>query len=114
MNLPPKRSSWISRTTPLKGERGAQAGGADEEEVFSDLDTPQAAPSKQDGPTQAAAKGGVGDTSIEKIVAELTAALGPGKVSVRPADLEAHAADKWYARQLPDVVGFAVSMLDVS
>nr|WP_226895207.1 FAD-linked oxidase C-terminal domain-containing protein [Luteolibacter marinus] len=40
--------------------------------------------------------------------------LGPGKVSVREVDLDVHAADKWYARGLPDVVVFAESVQDVS
>ncbi len=54
------------------------------------------------------------DLSIEKIAGELTALLGPGKVSVRSDDLELHAADKWYARNLPDMVVFAESTQDVS
>ncbi|MCW1913123.1 FAD-binding protein [Luteolibacter sp. GHJ8] len=120
MNLPPKRSSWISRTGSTKGEKNAQ-GSANEEEVFSDLDSPQAVPPKPDGPTlpayQAPSRSSANtgaDSSIEKIAAELTSLLGPGKVSIRPADLEAHAADKWYARQLPDIVVFAESTQDVS
>src|SRR5690606_25202064 len=51
---------------------------------------------------------------IDETAVELAALLGPGKVSVRPADLESHAADKWYARELPDIVVFAESTRDVS
>ncbi|TAE86915.1 MAG: FAD-binding protein [Verrucomicrobia bacterium] len=48
------------------------------------------------------------------MVAELIELLGTGKVSASTDDLEVHSTDKWYARELPDVVVFAESVEDVS
>ncbi len=102
-SLPPKRPSWISRGTPSRNER---PGAEDDTEVFVDLDPP---------PVPAAESGGaLPQASVERIVSELSELLGPGKVSVRASDLESHAADKWHARELPDIVVFAESVRDVS
>jgi len=118
VSLPPqKRSSWITRSNTAKGDRHGQ-GTADEEKLFSDLDTPLKPLPKSQAPMETASKGSVlgsgSEATIDRIAAELQSLLGPGKVSIRPADLEAHAADKWYARQLPDLVVFAESTQDVS
>lgn len=99
MNLPPKRSLWIS---PGTAARGSKTGIAREEEaaIFTDLDRP--AHDAEDAPP------------VGWLVAQLSELLGPGKVSVGDDDREAHAADKWHARELPDIVVFAESVQDVS
>ncbi|WP_367870451.1 FAD-binding oxidoreductase [Luteolibacter sp. Populi] len=114
MFLPPKRSSWISRTNTARGDR-AGMGGADEAQIFSDLDEPKVpSAAAADAPASPGERRAAPEASIEKIAADLTALLGPGKVSLRPDDLEVHSADKWYARNLPDLVVFAESTQDVS
>jgi glycolate oxidase len=45
---------------------------------------------------------------------ELTALLGPDRVSTEPADLAAHATDKWFAAHPPQVVVHASSTEDVA
>ncbi len=111
MFLPPKRSSWITRTPAARPGRFTTAN-TSEEEIFEDLDAPGG------GAGLPGAPGGEDHTPgvipIDETAVELGALLGPGKVSVRSADLESHAADKWYARELPDLVVFAESTRDVS
>lgn len=112
--LPPKKnSSWISRGQSGR-ERGVH-GGADEAALFSDLDEPSPATSSAGipGAPEGQERRAAPHATLEKIAAELTELLGPGKVSHRPDDLENHAADKWYARNLPDLVVFAESTQDV-
>ena len=110
MFLPPKRSSWITRATTARVDR-LEIETVDDEFVFQDLDCPfSLAKEAADLETESHAT----QASVEKIVAELATLLGPGKVSIRASDLEDHAADKWYARQLPDIVVFAESVQDVS
>ena len=107
--LPPKRSSWIVRTDSVRTSKFSSADAA-EKEIFEDLDAPlERSPAAQATPAGEAAL-----IPIDEMAVELSALLGPGKVSVRPADLENHAADKWYARELPDIVVFAESAQDVS
>lgn len=108
--LPPKRSSWITRATTSRTGK-AETVDCDDEAIFDDLDPEPTAgsPSAATEPPRESSQASVG-----KIVEELTGLLGPGKVSVRAADLEDHAADKWYARQVPDIVVFAESVQDVS
>lgn len=45
---------------------------------------------------------------------QLSAIIGPEKVSVAASAIEAHSGDKWYASHAPDVVVFAESTADVS
>lgn len=80
--------------------------GFNDEAIFEDLDAPVPHASALE-PEAAAAPAG-------DLAQELAELLGPGKVSVRESDLAEHAADKWYARQTPDVVVFAESAQDVS
>ena len=110
MFLPPKRSSWITRATTARVDR-LEIETVDDEFVFQDLDCPfSLAKEAADLETESHAT----QASVEKIVAELATLLGPGKVSIRASDLVDHAADKWYARRLPDIVVFAESVQDVS
>ena len=110
MFLPPKRSSWITRATTARVDR-LEIEAVDDEFVFQDLDCPfSVAKEAADMEMESHAT----QASVERIVAELATLLGPGKVSIRASDLEDHAADKWYARQVPDIVVFAESVHDVS
>ena len=122
MSLPPKRVSWITHATPTRTGR-PDVGEPDEDAVFEDLDEPSGEVRREvrreagvevRAGVRGAAAGGGNHASVEGVAGELAALLGPGKVSIRGDDLEAHAADKWYARQLPDLVVFAESTLDVS
>ena len=106
MDIPPKRSSWITRSTTSRVEKPETAEITDDE-VFLDLDDPGTVQEK-------ARPEEVPQASAEGIAGELSTLLGPGKVSVRANDLEVHATDKWYARQTPDIVVFAESVADVS
>ena len=113
MFLPPKRSSWIVHGTPVRGAAKTDLVKADDDSVFEDLDHPPESHNRgQDE--------GAGDAiepsemAVEDIAAELSELLGPGKVSLREADLEVHSADKWYAKSRPDLVVFAESAKDVS
>ena len=49
-----------------------------------------------------------------EVVEELRALLGPDVVSSDPAELTAHAGDKWFASEAPEVVVFAESTEQVS
>jgi glycolate dehydrogenase FAD-linked subunit len=49
-----------------------------------------------------------------RVAEELQKLLGEGAVSVQPAELEAHAGDKWFASHPPEVVVFAQSTEQVS
>lgn len=85
----------------------------DDEAIFEDLDlAPEASAST--AASAAPREKDSAQTSVARIAADLAELLGPGKVSIRGPDLEQHAADKWYARQLPDIVVFAESVHDVS
>jgi len=111
--LPPKRSSWIVHATPVRGTAKADFVKADDDSIFEDLDQPAGNPRKE----RAEGEGAVAEppeVSVEDVAAELAELLGPGKVSLREADLEVHAADKWYAKARPDIVVFAESAQDVS
>ena len=99
MSIPPKRSSWITRATTGRADR-IEIEVVDDESVFQDLDSPFSIAKETEAPGH---DHDSPQASVEKIVAELATLLGPGKVSVRGKDLEDHAADKWYARQLPDI-----------
>lgn len=115
MALPPKRSSWITRAATSRATEKPDtpetfdAPEVDEEALFEDLDEPGAPAA---GPAVSLKE--EDQLLFEEIAAELERLLGPGKVSVRGADREDHAADKWYARSLPDIVVFAESTRDVS
>jgi glycolate oxidase len=61
------------------------------------------------------ATGGIdGLLSPATIAEQLGALIGPGKVSTTDEVLAGHAADKWSASQLPDVVVFAATTADVA
>jgi glycolate oxidase len=106
--LPPKRPTWITHGSAARRERRAHGGHSDGD-IFGDLDKPEAAKA-----APAVEEEEAPEISIAAVSEELGELLGPGKVSVRAADLEEHAADKWYARKTPDVVVFAESAQDVS
>lgn len=57
--------------------------------------------------------GNDGVLSPATIAEQLGALIGPGKVSTTDEVLAGHAADKWSASQLPDVVVFAETTADV-
>jgi glycolate oxidase len=111
--LPPKRSSWIVHGTPVRGAAKTDFVKADDDSVFEDLDHPAETSSADPGEGMEAAVD-VSEMSVDDVAAELAELLGPGKVSLREADLEVHAADKWYAKARPDIVVFAESVKDVS
>jgi glycolate oxidase len=106
--LPPKRPTWITHASAARQEKRSH-GSEDDGAIFADLDTPEARAAATDP-----APDETPELSVAAVSAKLSELLGPGKVSVRGADLEEHAADKWYARQEPDVVVFAESVQDVS
>ena len=61
------------------------------------------------------ATGGIdGLLSPATIAEQLGALIGPGKVSTTDEVLAGHAADKWSASQVPDVVVFAATTADVA
>lgn len=113
MFLPPKRSSWILHGTPVRAAAKIESGKADDDSVFEDLDEPAQQKGVMEGERHAP-EGDPSEMTVEDMAAELSALLGPGKVSLREADIEVHSADKWYAKSRPDLVVFAESTADVS
>lgn len=105
VDIPPKRSSWITSNLTSRTEK-SESDAISEEEIFHDLDKPvsHAAPSESSSPP----------ASPEDALGQLVALLGEGKVSLRSADIEVHSTDKWYASHPPDLVVFAESAEDVS
>lgn len=96
MKLPPKRNSWVTRTSADAHSRPTYDESR-EDAIFSDLE-----PDSSE----------LGDPQV--IADLLISRLGAEKVSLRPKDLEEHATDKWHASHAPDLVVFAESTEDVS
>ncbi|HEY8962256.1 MAG TPA: FAD-binding protein, partial [Luteolibacter sp.] len=96
---------------PSKRIRNSSESSAEELSLWNSVPDPATEPP---APPAEPAVEKVSEFDAGIIAAELTARIGPGKVDVRSATLEENAGDKWYARQLPDVVVFAESTADVS
>lgn len=98
MKIPPRRR-------PLKTEIGIRLKPANPD-IWKELEpvTPASAP-PDSSPER---------LSFEEIHQQLTTLIGAEKISTDAADLAGHAADKWSASHLPDLIVFAESTADVS
>lgn len=102
-----KVRSWVARGT------SAPAEGSDLWEFPDDSEEPGMEEQAVAEPAIPQAES-AGPPEVAVIVAELAERIGAGKVSTSGEVLEGHAADKWSARHLPEVVVFAETTADVS
>jgi glycolate oxidase len=102
MKLPPRRSQ-------IKTHLGSNRKPAIEA-VWNELGTDSA----NDATSDPARPKAIERLTPDEIHQELTALIGEDKISIDQDSLAFHAADKWSASHLPDVVVFAESTADVS